>query len=110
MVKADRGRRRYVAVETLDGLAASQEDYVQSIMLEAGRRGLRTTKLIQSIGPRGIVRCNEPELERLIDLINGTSARPAVRSFHTLRTSGTLRTLRERYFPELEGGRAGKLR
>jgi RNase P/RNase MRP subunit POP5 len=99
-----------VAVETLDGLAASQEDYVQSIMLEAGRRGLRTTKLIQSIGPRGIVRCNEPELERLIDLINGTSARPAVRSFHTLRTSGTLRTLRERYFPELEGGRAGKLR
>jgi RNase P/RNase MRP subunit POP5 len=99
-----------VAVETLDGLPASQEDYVQSIMLEAGRRGLRTTKLIQSTGPRGIVRCNEPELERLIDLINGTPARPAVRSFHTLRTSGTLRTIRERYFPELEGGRAGKLR
>ncbi len=110
MVKADRGRRRYVAVETLDGLPASQEDYVQSIMLEAGRRGLRTTKLIQSTGPRGIVRCNEPELERLIDLVNGTAARPAVRSFHTLRTSGTLRTLRERYFPELEGARSGKLR
>jgi len=99
-----------VVVETLDGLPASQEDYVQSIMLEAGRRGLRTTKLIQSTGPRGIVRCNEPELERLIDLINGTPARPAVRPFHTLRTSGTLRTIRERYFPELEGGRAGKLR
>jgi RNase P/RNase MRP subunit POP5 len=110
MVKADRGRRRYVAVETLDGLPASQEDYVQSIMLEAGRRGLRTTKLIQSTGPRGIVRCNEPELERLIDLINGTPARPSVRSFHTLRTSGTLRTLRERYFPELAGGRGGNLR
>ena len=61
MVKADRGRRRYVAVETVDGLPASQEDYVQSIMLEAGRRGLRTAKLIQSTGPRGIVRCNEPE-------------------------------------------------
>jgi RNase P/RNase MRP subunit POP5 len=109
MVKADRGRRRYVVVETTDGRPASQEEFVQAVMLEAGRQGLRTVKLIQSNGPRGIVRCNQPEVEALIGLVNDTPSRPSVRPFRTVLTSGTLRTLRERFFHDIEHRRRGKV-
>jgi RNase P/RNase MRP subunit POP5 len=108
MIKSDRGRRRYVVVETVDGRPANQEEFVQSVMLEAGRRGLRTAKLIQSHGSRGIVRCNQPEVEALISLVNDTISRPSVRTFRTVLTSGTLRTLRERYFPDIEHRRGRK--
>jgi RNase P/RNase MRP subunit POP5 len=91
VVKEKRGRRRYVAFETSDIIDA--ETVSREIISSAMRLGVRPPKLIQFEGRRGIVRSYEPEKEQTIELIN-----KAELTMKTLRTSGTLKTLRERYF------------
>jgi RNase P/RNase MRP subunit POP5 len=105
VVKEKRGRRRYVAFETSD--LADAETVSREIISSAVRLGVRPPKLIQFEGRRGIVRSSEPEKEAIIELLNAAEL-----PMRTLRTSGTLKTLRERYFPtkllaggESEGGR-----
>jgi RNase P/RNase MRP subunit POP5 len=97
-VKEKRGRRRYLYFEVVDGEIASNEEMLQAIVLPANRMGLRSFKSIQFDGRKGIVRCALVEAERLRDIINRTSS--PVRPFRTICTSGTVRTLKERYFPE----------
>jgi RNase P/RNase MRP subunit POP5 len=105
VVKAKRGRRRYIAFETSE--VNDAETVSREIITSAVRLGVRPPKLIQFEGRRGIVRSLEPEKEATLELINS-----AALPMRTLRTSGTLKTLRERYFipkkdlgKEPEGGR-----
>jgi RNase P/RNase MRP subunit POP5 len=90
-VKAKRGRRRYVAFRVADGL--THEEGVQALhrLHQAGIGGL---KVIQYEAGKGIIRCGEPEKDRTI------AAMRALAIIVPLRTSGTLRTLREEFFPE----------
>jgi RNase P/RNase MRP subunit POP5 len=98
VVKAKRGRRRYIAFETDE--VNDAETVSREIISSAVRLGVRPPKLIQFEGRRGIVRSLEPEKEATLELIS-TAALP----MRTLRTSGTLKTLRERYFvPNKEPG------
>jgi RNase P/RNase MRP subunit POP5 len=105
VVKEKRGRRRYVAFETTD---PSDADTVsREIIASAVRSGVRPPKLIQFEANRGIVRSSEPEKEATIRILNAADL-----PMRTLRTSGTLKTLRERYFSagpgdgsERKGGR-----
>jgi len=105
-VKEKRGRRRYVYFESADGNVRSYEDMLQSVINPAAAAGVRSIKLIQFDGRRGIVRCALKELETLLSSINDVN-----KPFRTLCTSGTVRTIRERYFPDQlrkrprEGGR-----
>jgi RNase P/RNase MRP subunit POP5 len=99
VVKEKRGRRRYIAFETSDVIDA--ETVSREIISSAVRLGVRPPKLIQFEGRRGIVRSLEPEREATLELINS-----AALPMRTLRTSGTLKTLRERYFvPKRDIGR-----
>jgi RNase P/RNase MRP subunit POP5 len=99
VVKDKRGRRRYVAFETSEVIDA--ETVSREIISSAVKLGVRPPKLIQFEGRRGIVRSLEPEKEATLELINA-----AALPMKTLRTSGTLKTLRERYFwAQKEGGR-----
>ena len=100
VVKDKRGRRRYVAFETSESIDA--ETVSREIISSAVRLGVRPPKLIQFEGRRGIVRSSEPEKEATIELL-GAAALP----IRTLRTSGTLKTLRERYFTPKSKGEAG---
>lgn len=97
-VKEKRGRRRYLYFEVVGDVIASNEEMLQAIALPSNRMGLRSIKVIQFDGRKGIVRCALVEADRLRDVINHSS--PPVRPFRTICTSGTVRTLRERYFPE----------
>ena len=74
--------------EVIDAETVSRE-----IISSAVRLGVRPPKLIQFEGRRGIVRSLEPEKEATLDLLNAADL-----PMKTLRTSGTLKTLRERYF------------
>lgn len=94
-VKEKRGRRRYVYFESADGTVRQHEDMLQSVINASAAAGVRSIKLIQFDGRRGIVRCALVELETFVRAVNADG-----RPFHTLCTSGTLRTLRERYFPD----------
>jgi RNase P/RNase MRP subunit POP5 len=102
VVKEKRGRRRYMAFETSEVMDA--ETVSREIISSAVKLGVRPPKLIQFEGRRGIVRSLEPEKEATLELINA-----AVLPMKTLRTSGTLKTLRERYFlPKKEGGKGAE--
>lgn len=96
VVKAKRGRRRYIAFEAPPGVWT--EDRLQLMLKEEGvRRSLRPLKLIQFDGTRGIVRCMHLDKEGTLSLLSsfGNRMRP-------LATSGTLKALRTRYFKEKE--------
>jgi RNase P/RNase MRP subunit POP5 len=100
VVKEKRGRRRYVAFETSESNDA--ETVSREIISSAVRLGVRPPKLIQFEGRRGIVRSSEPEKEATLELLISADL-----PMKTLRTSGTLKTLRERYFapkPKDAGG------
>ena len=89
-----------MAFETSESIDA--ETVSHEIISSAVRLGVRPPKLIQFEGKRGIVRSSEPEKEATLELLNSADL-----PMKTLRTSGTLKTLRERYFapkPRGEGG------
>ena len=94
VVKDKRGRRRYVAFEIVPHEAVSTEGIVQVLAAEFSRRGLRAPKLIQYGKGFGIVRCSNEELARTKEILNAVIERPEARS-STIKTSGTLRTLRD---------------
>jgi RNase P/RNase MRP subunit POP5 len=89
VVKSKRGRRRYIAFRWQGNQAASDEDLLAYLRSTLAPLGVRF-KLIQFDGRQGIFRVGGgdrgPVLERL------AQADGPVR---TLRTSGTLRSLRE---------------
>jgi RNase P/RNase MRP subunit POP5 len=92
-VKAKRGRRRYVAFRVADN--CTHEQGLQAIS-RLQLTNIKGFKVIQYDRGRGIVRCAEPEKERLLACMK------ALEVLLPLRTSGTLRTLRETYFQEVK--------
>jgi RNase P/RNase MRP subunit POP5 len=97
VVKEKRGRRRYIAFEATGAAAATNEQLYSALLTLFNRSGRRFPKLIQLEGRLGIVRCLEPEMKTVIDVLNGSVGEKEndVR-FRTLYTSGTLRALRAR--------------
>ena len=96
VVKEKRGRRRYIAFEA-SGTAAASEQLYSALQALFNRSGTRMPKLIQLEGRLGIVRCLEPEMRTVIDVLNRSiGENDAKISFRTLFTSGTLKALRAR--------------
>jgi RNase P/RNase MRP subunit POP5 len=94
-VNEKRGQRRYIYFESAQGTMLAHEDMLQHVINAAAINNARSIKLIQFDGKRGIVRCALKELDLACTAINSPG-----RPFVTKCTSGTLRTLRERYFPD----------
>lgn len=82
-VKAKRGRRRYIAFDVPEGLGAEE----LSRRLPRGR-----FKVIQCAGGMAAVRCGPADAAQCIEAVT-----VAVPGAVPRRTSGTLRTLRDRY-------------
>jgi len=94
VVKEKRGRRRYIAFDT--SAPASNETLLAYLMAVFTPIGVKTPKVIQFDGKRGIVRCSPIDKDKVLDALSKTKLDLSIR---TLSTSGTLRTLREKYFP-----------
>ncbi|MFA5314099.1 MAG: hypothetical protein WC375_12435 [Methanomassiliicoccales archaeon] len=94
-VKSKRGRRRYIYFESASGEPASREDLIRSVVSPAEAGKAPSLKVIQFDGVKGIVRCYLKDMEPLMGLMNDAGGGTL---FRTVRTSGTLKTLRERYF------------
>lgn len=100
VVKAKRGRRRYIAFVVSES-TVSNEDLLSALNSSFSQIGRKVPKIIQFDGSRGIVRTSDVDKEKAIEALNNISVeRGSSFSLRTLRTSGTLRTLRERYFKE----------
>ncbi len=93
VVKEKRGRRRYVAFRT--DQKASDEELLATLTSTFSPMGIKVPKLIQFDGSKGIFRCSPKDKDRVLN----TLARSGFGlSIITLSTSGTLITLREKYF------------
>lgn len=95
VVKSKRGRRRYIAFRVRDGGSLNGEDILSALNPPFISAGIKPPKVIQFNGSSGIVRVDGEGQRRAIEIINAGGRG----SLETLRTSGTLRTLRERHFP-----------
>lgn len=96
MVKSKRGRRRYIAFRTE---AATTEDLLHALGTALRGAGVPTFKLIQYDGTKGIVRVRGEDRARAVEALGKPGAGLTVT---TLAVSGTLRTLRERFFGDGE--------
>jgi hypothetical protein len=88
VVKSKRGRRRYIAVRSREGIMTN-EDLLAFLRSSLSSAGIRY-KVIQFDGREGIVRVGGEDRHRAEEELNRSGGR-----LMTLCTSGTLRTLRE---------------
>ncbi|MDD1772632.1 MAG: hypothetical protein LUQ09_06890 [Methanomassiliicoccales archaeon] len=95
VVKEKRGRRRYIAFETSE--PASNEMLLAYLTAVFSPIGVKTPKVIQFDGEKGIVRCSPADKDKVLGALSSKTGIGL--SITTLSTSGTLRTLREKYFP-----------
>jgi len=99
VVKEKRGRRRYIAFRSEREL--SDAELLATLNAALSPRGIKVPKVIQFDGRMGILRCSPPDKEKVVAVLAERS--DARCGIETLSTSGTLLTLREKYFPEPEG-------
>jgi RNase P/RNase MRP subunit POP5 len=94
VVKEKRGRRRYVAFQT--DRRITDEELLAALTSTFSPKGIKVPKVIQFDGHKGIFRCSPRDKDRVLEAL---AQRPVnVFSLITLSTSGTLKTLREKYF------------
>jgi RNase P/RNase MRP subunit POP5 len=96
VVKAKRGRRRYIAFSVTSASPPSPDELLAAFRAASASPADRLPKLIQFDGRTGIVRCLETEREATMDLLSRVRGREDALSLRTLSTSGTLKALRER--------------
>ncbi|HUT27180.1 MAG TPA: hypothetical protein VMW85_03945 [Methanomassiliicoccales archaeon] len=94
VVKEKRGRRRYVAFKT--DRKASDEELLATLTSTFSPMGIKVPKIIQFDGSKGIFRCSPKDKDRILNALVARSGFGL--SIVTLSTSGTLITLREKYF------------
>ena len=98
VVKEKRGRRRYIAFRAESRL--SDSELLASLNAIMSPKGIKVPKVIQFDGRMGILRCSPADKEKVVAaLAEGSDLRGSI---ETLSTSGTLLTLREKYFPTTE--------
>jgi len=98
VVKEKRGRRRYIAFRVESKI--SDGELLATLNATLTPLGIKVPKVIQFNGSMGIIRCSPLDKDRVIAALTERSE-PRYR-IETLSTSGTLLTLREKYFPESE--------
>ncbi|MDD1767377.1 MAG: hypothetical protein LUQ27_02255 [Methanomassiliicoccales archaeon] len=100
VVKDRRGRRRYIAFRVHSDSPVSTEGLLRALDEESRRSGTKTPKLIEFDGTFGIVRCSNLDKEKTVEVLTRLDSIAGARvRMETLRTSGTLLTLREKYAP-----------
>lgn len=98
VVKEKRGRRRYIAFRVDDRI--SDEELLGTLNAILSPLGIKVPKVIQFDGKMGILRCSPIDKERVVSALSERSG--SRQNIETLSTSGTLLTLREKYFPQPE--------
>lgn len=98
VVKEKRGRRRYIVFMT--DRKISDEGLIAFLNATLSPRGIKVPKVVQFDGRRGIIRCSPTDKDVVIEALNHGRS-PGI-TIETLSTSGTLLTLREKYFPRTE--------
>ncbi len=98
VVKEKRGRRRYIAFR-VDSMISDGE-LLAILNATLTPLGIKVPKVMQFNGRMGILRCSPLDKDKVISAL--TERKDRRNKIETLSTSGTLLTLREKYFPETE--------
>ncbi len=101
VVKEKRGRRRYIAFRVENRI--SDEELLGTLNAILSPLGIKVPKVIQFDGTMGILRCSPINKEKIVSALSVLSG--TRQKIETLSTSGTLFTLREKYFSQTESRR-----
>lgn len=101
VVKAKVGRKRYIAFEIVaGGEGLTRGKLIKEICSRADELGVRNRPDIILIeGGRGIVRTDQKNQKDAVALLNSFSAESCALRLKTIRASGTIKTLKESFFP-----------
>ncbi len=94
VIKSKRGRRRYIAFATEP---STYEEMMHSMGSALRRTGIDSFKLIQYDGTKGIMRVRRDDQRAAVKALGLPTEGLKIT---TLAASGTIRTLRERFFPQ----------
>lgn len=94
VIKSKRGRRRYITFATE---MSTYEEMMHSLGSALRGAGIDSFKLIQYDGSKGIVRVRREDQRAAVEALGLPTEGLKIT---TLAASGTLRTLRERFFPQ----------
>ncbi len=101
VVKEKRGRRRYIAFSVISSRSVGRQEVLSEMSARSDLMRLHAPVIIQYGGNKGIVRCDHAAKEETLRLLRQLRGEPGMEyRVEPLRTSGTLRTLREKYFSE----------
>ncbi len=102
VVKAKVGRKRYIAFEIVDGgEGLTRGKLVKAINARADELGLRNRPDVILIeGGRGIVRTDQRNQKDAVALLNSFLSDQSRLVLKTIRASGTIKTLKESFFPK----------
>lgn len=94
--KSARGRRRYIAFRIVGDCEISADE-IEGFVEEFGKKMLlRSAKIIEISGNFGIIRCAHRDKEKMIEILRSVRLGNGNIWIETLRTSGTLRALRNK--------------
>ncbi|MGB9881495.1 MAG: hypothetical protein ACPLM9_03475 [Methanomassiliicoccales archaeon] len=93
-----RGRRRYIAFRIKGNEKISLEELETLLKKSYAGYLTRIPKIIEFNGNYGIIRCSNLEKERAIEMLNHIEIERGCCKIETLKTSGTLKSLRSRTF------------
>ncbi len=107
VVKAKVGRKRYIAFEIVaGGEGLTRGKLIKVICSRADELGMRNRPDVILIeGGRGIVRTDQKSQKDAVALLNSFSAESSDLRLRTMRTSGTIKTLKDGFFPREARGR-----
>lgn len=99
-VRARTGRARYIAFIVESAAPVSRPQLLRTLQsAQRGRPSPLEVQLTIYEDNRGIVRIRHRDKEEAIALLRSLGGATEGFSVRTLKTSGTIRTLKERYFP-----------
>jgi len=97
VVKDKRGRRRYIAFTVCAETTTSKGQLLYKLRERSSQMGIDEPRLVQFDGEKGIIRCPHVLKDEMIEMMNSLNGEMEIR---TLATSGTLKSLRDRYFQD----------
>lgn len=98
VVKEKRGRRRYIVFRVAGRM--TDQELLAALNAILDSRGIKSPKVVQFDGVKGIFRCSPADKDRIVKAFSDASE--GSQRIETLSASGTLLTLREKYFPKVD--------
>lgn len=103
VVREKVGRKRYIAFEIVEGADLTRSRLLRALISQLDNESPNCRiEVIFIVEGKGIVRVDHRCAKRMVEILNAFDAQKDGFKLKTLKTSGTIKKLRSKYFPNYE--------